>query len=111
MDQVPRRYAEGRGLAQLLGSPGVGGLARDAHMDDAARGELDDEEGEQGPEAEVGELEEVAGPDLAGVGAQERGPGLPARAWRADRPQVLLDGALAHPDAQLAQLVYCFPSS
>ena len=46
-DEVARPLAEGRGLAQLLGDPGVGRVARHADMDDPARAERDDEEGVQ----------------------------------------------------------------
>jgi hypothetical protein len=75
-------------------------------MDDPARAELDDNEGEEGPEPEVHDLEEVAGPGLVGVVPQEGRPGLPvpARPRRARRVPVALDRALAHPDAQLEQL-------
>jgi len=76
--QVARGDAEGRRLPQLLGNPGVGGVARAVDADDPARAEFDDEEREERPEFQGDELEEVAGPDRLGVVADEGGPGLAA---------------------------------
>ena len=101
-DEVPRPLVAGRGLAQLLGDPGVGRVARHADMDDAPRAERDDEEGEQRTEAQVGDREEVARPAVGGVVAQEGGPRLPARARRAVAAPIGLARALRHADAQLA---------
>jgi hypothetical protein len=50
-------------LAQLLRVPGVGRVARHAHVRHPARGDLDQEEGVERPEEQVGEREEVGGPD------------------------------------------------
>jgi len=55
--------AASTGLAQLLGDPGIRGVARDADMHHAARAVRDDEAGVERPEEEVGDGEEVAGPD------------------------------------------------
>ncbi len=66
-DEQARPLVERRGLAPLLGDPGVGGVARHAHLDHPARPECDDEEGVERAEEQVGDREEVAGPDLRGV--------------------------------------------
>ena len=52
------------------------------------------------PKEQIGDLEEVAGPDLRGVVAQKRAPLLPS--WRlcASSSHVFLDGALAYTQAQ-----------
>ena len=62
------------------------------------------EEGEEGTEEEVATLQEVAGPDLVAVVANEGRPGLPRRSGLPDPPQVLLDRALGDADAELEQL-------
>ena len=46
-----------------------GGRAGDADVDHPARAQLDHEEREHGPEEQVCEVEDVARPDLAAVGA------------------------------------------
>jgi len=65
------------------------------------RAQLDDEEREDRPEEDVVGLQQVAGPDLRGVVAQERRPAPAPRLGATGKAHVLLDGALAHPDAQL----------
>jgi hypothetical protein len=71
---------------------------------DATGAQLEDEEGEDGAQEQVGELQEVARPDVRGVVAQERRPRLPGPTRRPGSVHVLLDGALADPDAELQQL-------
>jgi len=102
-DQRARALAAGGGLAPLLGDPGVGRLACRAHVDDAPRGQFDDEAGAQRPEEAVGDREEIARPAVGDVVAQARRPRLPARARRAVAAQLGLARALRHADAQLAQ--------
>ena len=68
--------AEGGGLAQLLSHPGIHRMARDGHVHDPARGQLDNEEGMHLPDEQVGHRQEIAGPDGGGMGAQERSPRL-----------------------------------
>jgi hypothetical protein len=68
---------------------------------DVPGAQLDDEEGEEGTEEEVGQLQEVEGPDLPRVGAHESRPGLPGWARRPRAADVLLDrprGRLAAPE-------------
>ncbi len=79
-DEGARALVKRGGLAQLLGDPGVGRMARRAHMDDSPYGLFNDEEGEQWPEEHVRDREEVAGPEVRGVIAQEGRPRLAARA-------------------------------
>jgi hypothetical protein len=56
-DEVPVALVERRGLAQLLGDPRVGRVARHPDVDHAARPERDDEAGEQRTEGQVGDGE------------------------------------------------------
>ncbi len=100
-DEVPRMLPERRGLAQLLGDPGIRRAARDADVDDPPRAERDHEERVHRPEAEIRDGEEIAGPDVRGVVAQEGRPCLTRAARRARLPQVALDRALAHADVEL----------
>ena len=81
-DEEARPRIEERGLTQLPGDPGVGRVLRHADVGHAARAERDDEERVQVVEGEVGDREEVAGPDVRGVIAQEGRPRLPARGLR-----------------------------
>jgi hypothetical protein len=64
IDQEPPAYALCGCLAELLRRPGVGRRARGTHVAHSTRSQLDDEEREHGPEDQIGELEEVARPDL-----------------------------------------------
>ena len=90
-DQGARALVEGRGLAQLLGHPGGGGVARDADMHRAARAKGDHEADVHGPEEQIRDGEEIAGPDVVGVVAQEGRPRLPGATWRAGLAQVAPD--------------------
>src|SRR5262249_9048520 len=65
--------------------------------------EPDDEEREHGAEEEVGVLQEVAGPGVAGVVAQEGRPGLTGWTRRARSSEGLLDRPLAQGDTQLGE--------
>src|SRR5262245_8021037 len=104
VDEEARAGALGRRLAELLGDPGGGRRAGDADVHHPPGARLDDQEGEHGPEEEIGHLQEVARPELAAVGAQERGPGLAGGARWPHAPPVPPDGALADPDAELEHL-------
>jgi len=52
-DEVARVLPERCGLAQLLRHPGVGRLARRAHMNDPPCGQFNHKEGEEWPEEEI----------------------------------------------------------
>jgi transposase len=81
-DQEARPRAEGRCLTQVLCDPGVGRVPRHPDMDDPSRAQVDDEEGEEGPEPHVDDGSEVADPHIGGVMMQDGRPRLPARARR-----------------------------
>ena len=63
-------------LAQLLSHPEIARRTGDAHVHNPPRRQLDDEEREHGPEEDVGDLQQVAGPDLLGLIAEKGGPRL-----------------------------------
>ncbi len=66
-DQESQPRTEWRHLTQLLDDPGIGRVARDADVGDAPRGQVDDEEGEDGAEAHVDDRQDVARPHVLGV--------------------------------------------
>ena len=105
-DEESWALAERRRLAQLLGCPVTRRVPRHRGVDHAPAAVLDDEEEEDRAEAPVVGLEEIAGPDLAGVILEERRPGLASLRSPAlpDLVHVLLDGALADANADLQQL-------
>ncbi len=94
---TPKAVASRRGTR----SPSVGGRSRHADMDHSARVQFDHEEGEQRAEEEIGDREEVAGPDLLGMSAEEGLPGLPTWPGGAHGSHVLLNGTLADAYPQL----------
>ena len=67
-DEILRTRAIGGGLPKLLRRPSVGGRSCHAYMDHFAGVQLDNEEGEQRAEEEVSDRQEVARPDLLGMG-------------------------------------------
>ncbi len=73
-------------------------------MDDAARAEFGDDERKERPEEQVMDLEEVAGPDVAGMVAQEGSPRLPTRPGWTCLAHVALNGPLRDLDPNLQQL-------
>ncbi len=75
-NQIRRRFPAWCGLAQLLADPCVRWCSCDTDMHDASRAEFGDETGEERPEADVRDLDEVTAPAVLGVGAPEGGPGL-----------------------------------
>src|SRR4051812_45878688 len=80
-NEIRRRDAEGCRLTQLLSDPLVRWRPGDADMNDAPRAELGDEEREERPKEHVGDLKEIAGPDVSGVVVEKGCPGLMMRAW------------------------------
>jgi len=79
-------------------------VVRDPDVNHPARAVRDDEEGVARAEQEVGDREEVAGPGLRGVVAQERRPGLPGAVRRAGAAHMPLDRGLGDADTDLEQL-------
>ena len=102
-DQEARGVPIGRRLAKLLGDPRIGWGASDVDMHDLATAVPNDDEGEDGTEPGVIELQEVAGPDIRRVVTEEGVPRLSRRLARAEGPHVLLDRPLAHAEAELEQ--------
>jgi hypothetical protein len=94
-DEVLRSHPISCGFSKRLGRPNVGGRACHAHMDHLPGVQFDNEEGEVQVEAEVGDWEKVARPDLLGMRVQEGLPGLSSWSCRAHGSHVLLNGALA----------------
>lgn len=74
------------GLAQLLRRLLARGVMGDIDVQQPSRAEFYEEEGEQRPDREIREQQDVAGPDLVRVVAQERRPGL-AGSGPADRSE------------------------
>ena len=73
-------------------------------MDHPSCLEFDEEEGEERPKEEISHLQEVAGPDLGCVIAQEGRPLLSLWQWCANLPYILLDSALTHMNAEFQEL-------
>ncbi len=90
-------------FSQLLRHPGIGRGSRDSDMDDSSCLEFDEEEGEERSKEEIGDLQEVARPDLSCVSAQKRAPLLTPWLRCANVPHIFLDCALAHPNAQFQE--------
>jgi len=61
------------------------------------------EEGKERPKEKVSHLQEVTGPDIRRVIAEKRAPLLTSWLVGANRPHVLLDGALTHVSPQFQQ--------
>jgi len=76
-DEVLRSFAIGGGFPQLLCYPRIARRPRHAHMDHFAWVQFDDEEGKERPEKQVGNWEEVTGPDLLSMIVKEGRPVLP----------------------------------
>ena len=72
----PKGVASG----ELSGEPGIGGMAGHSNMEDFSALQVNDEEGKERTKEEVGDRQEVAGPNLMGMVVQEGGPRLRSRA-------------------------------
>lgn len=66
-DEMLGMVTKRRRLAELLGDPRIAGMARDAHVYDAARGQFDHKERVEGTKEEVSDGQEVRGPDIVRV--------------------------------------------
>jgi len=73
-------------------------------VDDAPRAQFGDKKGEQRPEEQVMDLEEVAGPNIFGVIPDEGSPRWAGQTGRTRLTDVALDGSLGDLDVQLEQL-------
>jgi hypothetical protein len=94
-DQVSRTFAKWRCFSHLLGCPFVCRISGDAKVDHAAGAQLDNDEHEHCAKEDIVGLKKVAGPNLAGVVAQERGPVLARRISPSHLLNVLLNWALS----------------
>jgi len=103
-DQEARSISERCGLAQLLSQPFVRGVAGHPEVHDAAVLQFNDDENEDGAEEQVVGLEDITGPDLAGVVVDEGSPALLRRARVTDVFNVVLDRAFRSAQPQLQQL-------
>ena len=90
-------------FSQLLRHPGISRGSCHADMDHPSRLQFDEEEGEERSKKEIGDLQEVARPDLSCVSAQKRAPLLTLWLGCANRPHVLLNSSLADMNAQFQQ--------
>jgi hypothetical protein len=102
-NEIAWALVEGGGLAQLLGDPGISRVPRHPDMDYPTCCHLDQDEGVDGPEEEIGHGNEITRPDGVGVVAQKGGPLLATRSRRPSAPQVLLDRPLREADAELEE--------
>ena len=73
-------------------------------MDDLSRLQLDDEKRKKRTEEEISDLEEITGPDLCRMIAQERSPVLSSRRCGASVSHILLNSSFTYPNIQLEQL-------
>src|SRR5207248_4593359 len=77
-------------FAQLLRHPRIGRISRHIHMHDLARLQLDEEESKERTEEEIRDLEEIAGPHLCSMIAQESPPVLSTGSLWANLLHILL---------------------
>ena len=77
-DEILWRLPIGSCLPQVLGSPGVGRRSRHPDVDNLPRFQFNNEKRKERTEAQVGDMQEIAGPDLPGMIAQEGRPALPS---------------------------------
>src|SRR6266516_4299740 len=72
-------------------------------MDDLSRLQLDDEKRKKRTEEEISDLEEITGPYLCRMIAQERSPVLSSRLCGANVPHILLNSSFTHSNIQLKE--------
>ncbi len=70
-NEILRRVSIGSRLSQLLCGPSVSRRPCHPNVDDSARFEFDDEERKEGAKKQIGHLQEIAGPHVFCVIAQE----------------------------------------
>ena len=75
-NEESRSLAIWRGFAELLGHPGIGGMTGHSDMHHFSALQFNDEESKERAEEEVGDGQEIAGPDLARMVMQEGRPRL-----------------------------------
>jgi hypothetical protein len=62
------------------------------------------EEGKKWTKEEIGHLQEITGPHLCCMIAEECFPGLSTSSFGANLPHIFLNGPFTHPDIQLEKL-------
>jgi hypothetical protein len=72
-------------------------------MDHPSCLELDNEESEERSKEEISHLQEVTGPHLRRMIVYKGSPLLSSWSWCVNLSHVLLDGSLAHPNAQFQE--------
>ena len=87
-------------LPQLLRNPWIGRRARHTNVDDFPRFKFDDEEGKERTKEEICDLQEITGPHLCRMIAQERFPALPTGSFGANLLHILLNGPFTDPNIQ-----------
>ena len=87
----------------MLRDPRIGRRSCHAHVDHFPKLQFDEKERKGRPKEKVSHLQEVTGPDIRRVIAQKRAPLLTSWLVGANRPYVLLDGALTHVYPQFQQ--------
>ena len=101
-DQILRSLSIRGRFSQVLGYPGISWRSWrcvDSDMDHSSCLELEKEEGKEQPKDKVSHLQEVTGPNILCVIAQKCAALLTSWMLGANRPHVLLDSALADPQA------------
>ncbi len=69
------------------------------YVDDLARFQFDEEEGNKRTEEEIRDLQAIAGPSFCRMMAQERFPVLSTRPFSANVLHILLNSPFTHPDS------------
>jgi len=69
-----------------------------------ARLQFDHEEGKEWSKEQIGDVQEIAGPDLFGMGVQKRAPLLTSWLVGSNSSPIFLEGALTDMDAQFPQV-------
>ena len=100
-NEIVRRLSKGSRLPKLLGGPGIGRRSGHIHMHNLPRLQLDDEEGKERTEEEIRDLQEITGPHLCHMIAQERFPVLSTGSFWANLLHIPLDGPFTDPNIQL----------
>lgn len=103
-NQESRAIIERHRFTKLFCSPLVRRVPRHVEMHDRAVLETNDKEGEDRPEGEVVELEEIAGPDVLTMILDEAAPRLAATTAGPEGPYVFLDGSFADAKPKLEEL-------
>jgi len=103
-DQIFWPFSIRSRFSQLLCHPQISWRACHIHMDHLARLQFDNEEGKKWTKKEIRHLQEIAGPYLCRMVAQERFPGLSTQPFVADGSHIFLNCSFTHPNIELEKL-------